>query len=63
MPKDIDTALSSSQRNDFNNFPGMNTRSGAELGSVLVIGGSGFVGFHMTQYFLRQPICTSIYLF
>ncbi len=30
------------------------------LGAVLVVGGSGFVGFHISQYFLQQPGCTSI---
>ena len=25
------------------------------LGSVLVIGGSGFVGFHIVRHFLKQP--------
>jgi sterol-4alpha-carboxylate 3-dehydrogenase (decarboxylating) len=36
--------------------------SGSEplLGSVLVIGGSGFVGYHITKYFLEQRSCISI---
>lgn len=38
----------------------MKSENGTELGSVLVVGGSGFVGFHITQYFLQQPSCTSI---
>lgn len=25
------------------------------LGSVLVVGGSGFVGFHIVRHFLKQP--------
>ena len=40
----------------------MCTRSGAEVGSVLVVGGSGFVRFHITQYLLQQPSCTSIFV-
>ena len=37
----------------------MDSGSGA-LGSVLVVGGSGFVGFHITQHLLQHPSCTSV---
>ena len=30
------------------------------LGSVLVVGGCGFVGFHIVRQFLREPSCTSV---
>ena len=30
------------------------------LGSVLVIGGCGFVGFHVVQSFLLEPACSSV---
>ena len=30
------------------------------LGSVLIIGGCGFVGFHIVRHFLREQSCTSV---
>ena len=34
--------------------------SDTDIGSVLVIGGCGFVGFHIVRHFLREPSCTSV---
>jgi sterol-4alpha-carboxylate 3-dehydrogenase (decarboxylating) len=30
------------------------------LGSVLVVGGCGFVGFHIVRYFSLEPSCTGV---
>ena len=30
------------------------------IGSVLVVGGCGFVGFHIVRHFLVEPTCTSV---
>ncbi|MCJ1394807.1 hypothetical protein MMC18_007687 [Xylographa bjoerkii] len=38
----------------------MEPSSSVPLGSVLIIGGCGFVGFHVVQHFLREPSCTSV---
>lgn len=38
----------------------MNSNNETKLSSVLVVGGSGFVGFHITRYFARKPVWTSI---
>ena len=34
--------------------------SESRIGSVLVIGGCGFVGFHIVRHFLLEPSCTSV---
>lgn len=31
-----------------------------DLGSVLVVGGCGFVGFHIVRHFLLESSCTSV---
>ncbi|MCJ1409629.1 hypothetical protein MMC19_003710 [Ptychographa xylographoides] len=31
-----------------------------DLNSVLVVGGCGFVGFHIVSHFLQEPSCTSV---
>ncbi|MCJ1357601.1 MAG: erg26, C-3 sterol dehydrogenase [Icmadophila ericetorum] len=38
----------------------MENNSLTPLGSVLVTGGCGFVGFHIVRYFLFAPTCTSV---
>ncbi len=38
----------------------MDSMPSDNLGSVLVVGGCGFVGFHITRHFCLEPSCTSV---
>ena len=38
----------------------MGSVSSDHIGSVLVAGGCGFVGFHIVRHFLREPSCTCV---
>ena len=38
----------------------MENKASTSLGSVLVVGGTGFIGSHVVQAFLKDPTCTSV---
>ena len=43
-----------------NHHPLMDSTSTDYLGSVLIVGGCGFVGFHIVRHFLLEESCTAV---